>query len=86
MTVTLGDFEFDHVVYDPHGDVLYLSAGEPREPAHQESTPDGHLVRYDDAGRVIGITVVNAKWLVERDGLIEILVRLPADDLALALA
>jgi hypothetical protein len=34
---------------------------------------------------VIGITLVNAKWLVERDGKIELTVQLDADELAPAL-
>jgi hypothetical protein len=25
-------------------------------------------VRFDDDGQVIGSTIVNAKWLIERDG------------------
>lgn len=85
MTVRFGDFEFDHVVYDDRADVLYLSAGPPREPAHQEATPDGHLVRYDENDRVIGLTVVNAKWLVERDGKVEIRIHVGGEDLAPAL-
>ena len=57
MTIRFGGLEFDHVVYDPVADVLYLSVGDPREPARQESSPEGHLVRYDGEDRVIGITV-----------------------------
>jgi uncharacterized protein YuzE len=86
MTIRLGDLEFDHVNYDSRADVLYLSAGEPREPARQEATPEGHLVRYDETDRVIGITIVNAKWLLERDGQLEIRIRVGANDLAPALA
>jgi uncharacterized protein YuzE len=86
MKVRLGNLEFDHVVYDHTADVLYLRAGPQREPAHQEATPDGHLIRYDADGRVIGITFVNAKWLVERQGKIEIRIRVDAEDLAPALA
>ena len=45
---------------------------------------------FDDARGVIGITIVNAKWLVERDGQITISVperiETPASDLAAALA
>jgi len=74
------------VVYDEHADVLYLSVGEPRDPARQKSSPEGHLVRYDKEDRVIGITVVNAKWLSERDGEITVSLRVRADDLAPALA
>ena len=66
--------------------MLYLSVGKPRQPARQEATPDGHLARYDEEGRVIGLTVVNAKWLVERDGVIEVPIRVTAEELAPALA
>lgn len=86
MTVHIGPYEFNHVTYDRDGDVLYLSVGEPREPARQLATPQGHLVRYDESGDVIAITLVNAKWIAERDGEIEIPITLDAGDLAPALA
>lgn len=38
------------------------------------STPEGHAVRFDEHGSVIGITIVNARWLVESDGKITITV------------
>jgi uncharacterized protein YuzE len=50
--------------YDNVADVLYLSRGENIEATTQHATPEGHLVRYDDSGDVIGITIVNAKWLM----------------------
>jgi uncharacterized protein YuzE len=90
MTVHVGSYEFDHVSYDSDGDVLYLSRGERREAADTFATPEGHAVRLDKGGEVVGITIVNAKWLVERDGKIAItvpsLIETDADDLAAALA
>jgi uncharacterized protein YuzE len=83
--IRLGHLEFDHVVYDEKADVLYLSVGEPEEAIRQEAAPEGHVVRYDGDGNVIGITLVNAKWLVERDGKIDLTVRVDADELAPAL-
>jgi uncharacterized protein YuzE len=85
VTIRLGHLEFDHVAYDEKADVLYLSVGEPKEAARQEATPEGHLVRYAEDGNVIGITLVNAKWLLERDGKIELTVQVDADELAPAL-
>ena len=85
MTIRLGHLEVDHVVYDEKADMLYLSVGESAEAAREEATPEGHVVRYDGDGNVIGITLVNAKWLVERDGKIEVTVRVDADELAPAL-
>jgi hypothetical protein len=64
------------------------SVGEPREPADSYGTAEGHNVRYDDSGRVIALTLVNAKWLLERDGEVRVTIpnRVSADTLALALA
>jgi uncharacterized protein YuzE len=85
VTIRLGLLEFDHVVYDEKADVLYLSVGEPEEAARQEATPEGHAVRYDRGGNVIGMTLVNAKWLVEQDGKIDVTMRVDAGELAPAL-
>jgi uncharacterized protein YuzE len=90
MTVHVGPYEFDHVSYDSDGDVLYLRRGERQQAAETFSTPEGHAVRMDENREVIGITIVNAKWLVERDGKITVtvpnLIETNADDLAAALA
>jgi uncharacterized protein YuzE len=88
MTITIGTLTFDNVDYDADGDVLYLSVGEPREPADSYGTTEGHNVRYDDSGQVIALTLVNAKWLLERDGEVRVTIpnRVSADTLALALA
>jgi uncharacterized protein YuzE len=61
-----------------------------QEAAETFSTPEGHAVRVNENREVIGITIVNAKWLVERDGKITVtvpsLIETNADDLAAALA
>lgn len=89
MTITVGGHEFDHVSYDAETDVLYLRSGSSQAAASTFGTPEGHAVRLDEQGRVIGITVVNAKWLIERDGKLAItvpeLIEASADELAPAL-
>lgn len=72
MTIQMGRHKFDDVVYDAVGDVLYLHKGEPTPAAKTDATPEGHAVMFDDRGEIIGITIVNAKWLAERDGAITI--------------
>jgi uncharacterized protein YuzE len=67
MSVHLGPYTFDHVSYDADGDILYLSIGEPRDAPDSEETPEGHILRYDDQEQIIGLTLVNAKWLLDRD-------------------
>ncbi len=88
MTITIGAISFDHVEYDADGDVLYLSVGEPREPDDSFGTAEGHNVRYDKLGQVIALTLVNAKWLIERDGEVRVTIpsRVSANTLAPAIA
>ncbi len=72
MTICMGSHEFDDVDYDAVGDVLYMHKGEPVPAAKTLATPEGHAVMLDGVGGIIGITVVNAKWLAERDGRITV--------------
>jgi len=75
MTVKIGPLTFDQATYDEDGDVLYLHVGQRQEAADSEQTPEGHVLRFDAGGAIIGLTIINAKWLVERDG--ELIVTLP---------
>ena len=81
---------FDHADYDAEGDVLYLHVGVPAA-AEGEETPEGHLVRFaPGTQRVVGLTIVNARAVLDRDG--RLIVTVPetveasADELAPALA
>ncbi|MBA3327352.1 MAG: DUF2283 domain-containing protein [Solirubrobacterales bacterium] len=90
MNVHIGPLVFDHADYDAEGDVLYLHVGDPIE-AEGEETPEGHLVRFEPGTqRVVGLTVINARWLLDRDGRLIITVpetvEASADELAPALA
>ena len=68
VDVHIGPLVFDQADYDPDGDVLYLHVGSPRE-AEGEETPEGHVLRFEPGThRIVGLTVINARWLVDRDG------------------
>jgi uncharacterized protein YuzE len=86
MTVRIAHLDFDHVRYDHDGDVLYLSVGEPRVAADSIVTPEGHVVRMDADGEIIGITLINAKWLSERPEGLSITLPIDAEQLAPAFA
>ena len=86
MTVTIGNINFDHAAYDERGDVLYLHVGDRRPAADSSGTPEGHAVRYDADGQVIGMTIINARWLIDRDGKITITIPERIDVSADALA
>ena len=67
MTVIPGDLEFDNVRYDGDADVLYLHVGDPAAAVEFEESPEGHALRYDARGHLVGVTIVNARWLLEQD-------------------
>jgi len=90
VNVTIGPLVFDHADYDSEGDVLYLHVGAPQD-AEGEETPEGHVLRFEPGTqRIVGLTVINARWLLDRDGHLTVTipetVQASADDLAPALA
>jgi uncharacterized protein YuzE len=62
-------------VYDAEGDVLYLHVGDPQTAVEFDASPDGHHLRWDAHGQLVGITILNARHLLEQDG--KIVVTLP---------
>ena len=75
MTVTIGNIVFDRVRYDAEGDVLYLHRANPASATAFDASPEGHHLRFDAEGQLIGVTIVNAKWLLDQEG--KILLTLP---------
>jgi uncharacterized protein YuzE len=68
MTVTVAGIRFDHHHYDGRGDVLYLNVGEPRPAARGLEIRDGHTIHYDENDTVIGLTLLNVRHTLERNG------------------
>jgi uncharacterized protein YuzE len=80
MTITIAGITFDHHHYDARGDVLYLNVGVPQPAAKGLETPDGHAIHYDGSGAVIGLTLLNVRWTLEREGTLTL--TLPAEHVA----
>lgn len=72
MKIMIAGITFDHHHYDERGDVLYLNVGEPRAEASGIETPEGHGIHDDEQGAVIGLTLLNVRWTLEREGEITI--------------
>lgn len=90
LNVKIGPLVFDHADYDAEGDVLYLHVGAPQE-GDGEETPEGHVLRFEPGThRIVGLTVMNVRWLLDRDGRLTIAipetVEASAAELAPALA
>jgi uncharacterized protein YuzE len=68
MSIVVAGIGFDRHHYDKRGDVLYLNVGEPQAEAHGVETAEGHGIHYDENWAVIGLTLMNVKWSLEREG------------------
>jgi uncharacterized protein YuzE len=68
VKVTLGRYTFDNVFYDADVDVLYLHMGDSSTAVDFDESPEGHALRFDANGNLVGVTILNAKRLIERDG------------------
>jgi uncharacterized protein YuzE len=79
MSVTIADITFDRVEYDAGADVLYLHVGDPSTAVDFDETPEGHALRFDAEGRLVGITLVRPKHLLEEDGALRVTLPVPSD-------
>jgi uncharacterized protein YuzE len=75
MSVQIGNFTFDRVHYDAGGDVLYLHRADPKEAVDFDASPEGHALRFNASGELIGVTIVRPRWLLEHEG--EITITIP---------
>lgn len=79
MSLTIAGITFERHHYDPRGDVLYLNVeGYTGPPPWALSTPEGHNVEWEESGRVIAMTLIGVRWLLERDG--DLTITLPVED------
>lgn len=72
MSTRFGEIEFEHCTYDRDGDVLYLRNGPSSDAVEFDACPEGHHTRYDANGNLVGITILNARLILEEDGVITV--------------
>ncbi len=72
MIVEADGIKFDNNAYDAEGDVLYLQVGEPTAAADFDASVEGHYLRYDPGGDLMGVTIVNARKILEQEGVIAV--------------
>ena len=78
VNIKIGPVTFDHADYDAENDVLYLHVGKPSE-AEGEETPEGHVLRYaPGTRRIVGLTVLGARLVLDRDGELRVTIPEPA--------
>jgi uncharacterized protein YuzE len=67
MSIDIGDITFDRVRYDEAADVLYLHRGEASDAVEFDASPEGHALRFDAHGRLVGVTIVRPRWHLEHE-------------------
>lgn len=63
--ITIAGITFDRVRYDADADVLYLHVGDPSSAVDFDESPEGHHLRFDAQGRLVGITMVGVRHELE---------------------
>jgi hypothetical protein len=48
--------------------VLYLHHGDPSTAVEFDASPEGHALRFDDQDALVGVTILNARWLLDHEG------------------
>lgn len=72
MSISFAGITFDRVSYDRDVDVLYLHLGEPTSAVDFDESPEGHHLRFDAGRKLVGITLLHPRWLLEHEGRITI--------------
>ena len=67
MALRIGRHTFRFITYDPPSDVLDAGVDGPPE-GRRERSPEDHIWRVDEKGRLLGITLMNPRRQLERDG------------------
>jgi len=49
-----------------------LHRADPKDAVDFDASPEGHALRFNAAGKLIGVTILNARWLLEHEGKITI--------------
>lgn len=67
---TIGDVTFDHVAYSEHADELTFRLFPWRELRKGCETKEDDPVAIDRSGRLFQVSIQNARWRLEQDGLL----------------
>jgi uncharacterized protein YuzE len=75
VSIQIGDISFDRVRYDAGADVLYLHRRDAGDAVAFDASPEGHALRFDERGDLVGMTIVRPRWHLDNEG--EITITIP---------
>jgi uncharacterized protein YuzE len=75
VSLTVDDTAFDRYHYDEEADTLCFHTGPGKVAVDVDETVEDHLLRFDGAGDLLSLAILNARLVLERDGAIEVTLR-----------
>jgi hypothetical protein len=72
ITLTIDGVAFDRYHYDEVADTLCFHTGPAAWAVAFDETVEDHLLRFDERGKLLSLTILNAGLLFERSGAIPV--------------
>ncbi len=72
VAVQIDDVAFDRYHYDEVADTLCFHAGPTAWAVDFDETAEEHLMRFGVSGDLLSLTILNARWHLDRDGAIDV--------------
>jgi hypothetical protein len=73
--LTIDGATFDRYHYDEVADTLCFHTGPAAWAVDFDETAEDHHLRFDADGILLSLMICNARWLLDRDGAIEVTLR-----------
>jgi hypothetical protein len=75
VTVVIDGVAFDNYHYDEVADTLCFHIGPTAWAVDFDETVEDHHLRFGPEGELLSLTILNARWLLDRDGAINVTLR-----------
>lgn len=75
VAVAIDGVTFDRYHYDEVADTLCFHTGPTAWAVDFDETTEDHLMRFDRRGKLLSLTILNARWHLDRDGTIDVTLR-----------
>jgi hypothetical protein len=75
VAVVIGGIAFDSCHYDEVADTLCFHIGPTAWAIDFDETVEDHHLRFGAEGQLLSLTILNARWLLDRNGAIDVTLR-----------
>lgn len=75
VALTIGGVAFDRYHYDKVADTLCFHTGPTEWAVDFDETVEDHHIRFAADGKLLSLMICDARWLLDRDGMIAVTLR-----------